>query len=59
MLRRTPNGYPRTIADAARLPFKTASYDVVVMAFVLFHVPSPRRRSVKCIGCSGLAAAWA
>jgi ubiquinone/menaquinone biosynthesis C-methylase UbiE len=41
MLRRTSAGYPRVIADAAKLPFNSASYDVVMMAFVLFHVPEP------------------
>jgi hypothetical protein len=35
------DGYPRVIADAAKLPFNSASYDVVMMAFVLFHVPEP------------------
>jgi ubiquinone/menaquinone biosynthesis C-methylase UbiE len=41
MLRRTPAGYPRVVADAARLPFGGGSFDVVVMAFMLFHVPQP------------------
>ncbi|HEU0212471.1 MAG TPA: methyltransferase domain-containing protein [Jiangellaceae bacterium] len=41
MLRRAPAGYPRTVADAARLPFASASYDVVVMAFMLFHTAEP------------------
>ena len=35
------DGYPLVIADAAKLPFNSASYDVVMMAFVLFHVPEP------------------
>jgi SAM-dependent methyltransferase len=34
-------GYPRIATDAAQLPFAPASYDVVVMAFVLFHVSEP------------------
>jgi len=42
MLRRAPAGYPRVVADAAALPFAAAAYDVVVMAFVLFHVPDPQ-----------------
>jgi ubiquinone/menaquinone biosynthesis C-methylase UbiE len=41
MLRRTPTVFCRIVADAAQLPFVAASYDVVVMAFVLFHVPDP------------------
>jgi ubiquinone/menaquinone biosynthesis C-methylase UbiE len=41
MLRRARAGYPRIATDAAQLPFAPASYDVVVMAFVLFHVSEP------------------
>jgi ubiquinone/menaquinone biosynthesis C-methylase UbiE len=41
MLRRTPAGYGRVVADAARLPFAAETFDVVVMAFMLFHVPQP------------------
>jgi SAM-dependent methyltransferase len=41
VLRRTPSGFSRVAADAAALPFASASYDVVVMAFVLFHLPDP------------------
>jgi ubiquinone/menaquinone biosynthesis C-methylase UbiE len=41
MLRRTPAGYTRVVADATRLPFAAGSVDVVVMAFMLFHVPQP------------------
>jgi ubiquinone/menaquinone biosynthesis C-methylase UbiE len=41
MLRRTPAGYARVVADAARLPFAAGSFEVVVMAFMLFHVPRP------------------
>lgn len=41
MLRRAPPVCPRVVADAAQLPFAAACYDVVVMAFVLFHVPEP------------------
>jgi ubiquinone/menaquinone biosynthesis C-methylase UbiE len=61
MLRRTSAGYPRVIADAAKLPFNSASYDVVIMAFVLFHVPEPEaaldevRRVLRASGSVGLA----
>jgi len=41
MLRRSPVLGPRVVLDAARLPFATAVFDVVVMAFMLFHVPDP------------------
>lgn len=41
MLHRAPPVCPRVVADAAQLPFAAGSYDVVVMAFVLFHVPDP------------------
>jgi ubiquinone/menaquinone biosynthesis C-methylase UbiE len=41
MLLRTPAGYQRVVADAAQLPFAGGSFDVVVMAFMLFHVPQP------------------
>ena len=41
MLRRAPAGYARIVADATQLPFATFSYDVVVIAFMLFHVFQP------------------
>jgi ubiquinone/menaquinone biosynthesis C-methylase UbiE len=41
MLRRAPKAYARVVADAARLPFAASTYDVVVMAFMLFHVSQP------------------
>ncbi len=41
MLRRSPLLGPRVVLDAARLPFATAAFDDVVMAFMLFHVPDP------------------
>jgi ubiquinone/menaquinone biosynthesis C-methylase UbiE len=49
MLRRAPTVCHRVIADAARVPFAAGCYDVVVMAFVLFHVPEPEAalREVK------------
>jgi ubiquinone/menaquinone biosynthesis C-methylase UbiE len=60
MLRRIPAGYPRIVADAAKLPFNSASYDAVIMAFVLFHVPEPEaalgevRRVLRARGSVGL-----
>src|SRR2546423_7299190 len=41
MLRRAPANVPRVVSDAAALPFADASYDIVVMAFMLFHMPDP------------------
>jgi ubiquinone/menaquinone biosynthesis C-methylase UbiE len=60
MLRRTPAGYARVVADAGRLPFAAGSFDVVVMAFMLFHVPQPEaalrdvRRVLRNGGAVGL-----
>jgi ubiquinone/menaquinone biosynthesis C-methylase UbiE len=60
MLRRTPPGYARVVADAGRLPFATGSFDVVVMAFMLFLVPQPEgalndiRRVLRPSGALGL-----
>jgi ubiquinone/menaquinone biosynthesis C-methylase UbiE len=41
MLALAPREVPRVLADAARPPFAGASFDVVVMAFMLFHLPEP------------------
>jgi SAM-dependent methyltransferase len=60
MLRRAPAGYARIVADAAQLPFATGSCDVVVMAFMLFHVSQPEtalrqvRRVLRRGGAVGL-----
>ncbi len=60
MLRRSRVGCPRVVADAAQLPFAPGSYDVVVMAFVLFHLPEPAaslrevRRVLRSGGLVGL-----
>jgi ubiquinone/menaquinone biosynthesis C-methylase UbiE len=41
MLRRADATFARTVADATQLPFGAAGFDVVVLAFMLFHVPAP------------------
>lgn len=41
MLRRASASFDRVVADAAKLPFADGSIDVVVMAFMLFHLPEP------------------
>jgi SAM-dependent methyltransferase len=41
MLRRAAPEYARVVADAVRVPFAGGSFDVVVMAFMLFHVSQP------------------
>jgi SAM-dependent methyltransferase len=43
MLRLAPAETPRALLDARDLPFRDASFDSVLMAFVLFHVPGPIR----------------
>lgn len=43
MLRRAPVSFARVTADAQRLPFADASFDVAILAFMLFHVPEPPR----------------
>jgi ubiquinone/menaquinone biosynthesis C-methylase UbiE len=55
MLRHAPPVCPRVVADAAQLPFSAGCYDVVVMAFVLFHVPEPEvgLREVQRVLCAG------
>ena len=41
MVARAARTADRVVADAGRLPFKDASFDVVVLAFMLFYVPDP------------------
>ena len=43
MLRRVPGSVPRVLADAAALPLRAASADVLVLAFVLFLLPDARQ----------------
>jgi ubiquinone/menaquinone biosynthesis C-methylase UbiE len=42
MLRRIPRSVPRVQADAAALPLRAASTDVLVLAFVLFLLPDAK-----------------
>jgi SAM-dependent methyltransferase len=41
MIGRAPATFPRVVGDAMRLPFATGSFDVAVVAFMLFHLPDP------------------
>lgn len=43
MIRLAPSETPRVLLDARHLPFANGSFDSVLMAFVLFHVPQPIR----------------
>jgi ubiquinone/menaquinone biosynthesis C-methylase UbiE len=43
MLALAPGEVPRVQADAMRPPFAAESFDVVVLAFMLFHLPDPPR----------------
>ncbi|MGH2686349.1 MAG: class I SAM-dependent methyltransferase [Actinomycetota bacterium] len=41
MLRLAQTDIPRVLVDARSLPFPAGTFDAVIMAFVLFHVPEP------------------
>lgn len=41
MLARARGSYPRVVMDASALGFAGGSFDAVVLAFMLFHVPDP------------------
>jgi ubiquinone/menaquinone biosynthesis C-methylase UbiE len=41
MIGRAPATFPRALGDGMRLPFATGSFDVTVLAFMLFHLPDP------------------
>lgn len=41
MLRLAPRSFPCIASDATHLPFPAGSFDVLTLAFVLFHLPSP------------------
>lgn len=43
MIGRAPATFPKVVGDGMRLPFATGSFDVVVLAFMLFHLPEPAR----------------
>lgn len=43
MLRLGPRDFPRVVSDAAVLPFRDESFDVGILAFVLFHLFEPER----------------
>jgi ubiquinone/menaquinone biosynthesis C-methylase UbiE len=41
MILEAPDDFPRAVMDAARLAFEKHSFDVIILAFVLFHLPEP------------------
>lgn len=61
MIGRAPAEFPRAVVDAAGLPFADGAFDVVVMAFMVFHLPEPvaglreARRVLAPGGVAGIA----
>jgi SAM-dependent methyltransferase len=61
MIGRAPRGFPRVVADGARVPFADGVFDVVVLAFMLFHLPDPAgglreaHRVLRAGGTAGIA----
>jgi ubiquinone/menaquinone biosynthesis C-methylase UbiE len=43
MLRRAPDTFPRVAVDAHALPFRSASIDVAILAFMVQHLHDPAR----------------
>jgi SAM-dependent methyltransferase len=41
MVALTPPGFPAAVGDSCRLPFGPGTFDVGILAFVLFHLPDP------------------
>ena len=60
MIARAPREVPRLVLDGMGLPFADGSFDLVIMAFMLFHLPEPLdglravRRVVRRGGAIGL-----
>ncbi len=47
MLRVAPRNHPLACMDAAQLGLESGAFDLVLMAFVLFHLPDPHRGLVE------------